>query len=247
MAKTKNILITGASSGLGEGMARHLAARGHKLALAARRSDRLEALAEELAGSAGGRPTLVSLDVTDFESVAPAVQSVAETLGGLDTVVANAGCAGATPAGRSDLAVIRRQIDTNVTGLIATVEAAVALFRNAGGGHVVGISSVAGVRGMKNNGVYCATKSAVSRYLEAVRLDTMGDNIRVTDLAPGYIETDLNRNLASRPFLVTAEEGTRHMADMIEAEVTFSYVPAWPWSVVAPGLKALPASVLAKM
>jgi NADP-dependent 3-hydroxy acid dehydrogenase YdfG len=245
--QSKKIFITGGSSGLGEGMARHLAARGHKLALAARRRERLEALAQELESTPGGRPLLFDLDVTEYETVAGVVEDAAQQLGGLDIVVANAGVAGSRAVGSDDLAAVSKIIDTNVTGFIATVDAAVAQFRKQGHGHVVGISSVAGVRGMKNSGVYSASKAAVSRYLEAVRIETLADNIRVTEMAPGYIDTDLNRSLKTRPFLVSGEAGTKAMADMIEAEVAFRYVPVWPWTIVAQALKWLPNSVIARM
>lgn len=217
------------------------------MALAARRRERLEDLATELSSTAGGKPVLLDLDVTQFDSVAPVVQAAAEALGGLDIVVANAGVAGGTPVGSNDLEATRRMIDTNVTGMMATVDAAVALFRKQGHGHVVGIGSVAGVRGMKNSAAYCASKAAVSRYLEAVRAENYRHNIKVSELAPGYIDTDLNRALKSRPFLVTAEDGTRAMADMIEAEVGFRFVPVWPWTIVAQVLRWLPTSVVSRM
>ena len=243
----KSIMITGASSGLGEGMARHLAARGHRLALCARRRDRLDALAKELASSPGGAPLIEELDVTDYASVAPVMDRVAGKLGPIDVVIANAGIAINTPIGKGRFEDVRRTIETNLLGAIATIEAAVERFRKQGHGHVVGISSVAAARGMKGQGAYSASKAGLSRYLEALRAEVAGDNIRVTDLAPGYIDTDLNRSIKNRPFLVSAEQGTKTIADLIEKEVGFRYVPAWPWTVVAQVLKILPVKAIAKM
>ena len=100
---------------------------------------------------------------------------------------------------------------------------------------------------MRNNGVYCPTKAGFSRYLEALRLETRRHSIVVTDLAPGYIDTELNRAIPNRPFVVTAEKGTRIMVDLIERKVSFRYVPPWPWTLVAQVLKWLPDSVIAKM
>lgn len=243
----KSVIITGASSGLGEGMARHLAGHGHRLALLARRRDRLDSLAEELAGSAGGRPLVDELDVTDFDRVPAVLASVAGRLGGADVVVANAGIALTTPVGKGCFADVKRTIDTNLLGAIATIEAAVELFREQGYGHVVGISSVAAVRGMKGQGAYSASKAGLSRYLEALRAEVAGENIAVTDLAPGYIDTDLNRMIKNRPFLVSAEKGTGIIAELIEKKVGFRYVPVWPWTLVAQVLKLLPTKAVARM
>jgi len=243
----KSILITGASSGLGEGMARHLAKRGHRLVLCARRRDRLDALASELATLPAGRPIVEEVDVTDYASVPALIDGVARRLGRLDVVVANAGIAINTPIGKGRFDDVRRTIETDLLGAIATIEAAIELFRKQGGGHVVGISSVAAVRGMKGQGAYSASKAGLSRYLEALRAEVVGENIRVTDLAPGYIDTELNRSIPNRPFLVTAERGTEIIADMIEKEVGFRYVPVWPWTIVAQVLKILPTRVIARM
>lgn len=243
----KSIMITGASSGLGEGMARHLAKRGHRLALCARRRDRLDALAADLAKLPGGAPIVEELDVTDYASVPVVIDRVAKQLGRIDVVIANAGVALNTPVGKGKFDDIRRTIETNLLGAIATIEAGVELFRQQGGGHVVGISSVAATRGMKGQGAYSASKAGLSRYLEALRAEVVRDNIRVTDLAPGYIDTDLNRMIPNRPFLVSAERGTEIIADLIEKQVGFRYVPAWPWTIVAQVLKILPTKAIAKM
>jgi NAD(P)-dependent dehydrogenase (short-subunit alcohol dehydrogenase family) len=243
----KSIMITGASSGLGEGMARHLAERGHRLALCARRRERLDTLAAELAKLPGGEPIVEELDVTDYASVPVVMNRVANKLGRIDIVVANAGIAINTPVGKGNFADVRRTIETNLLGAIATIEAAVEMFRKQGGGHVVGISSVSAARGMRGQGAYSASKAGLSRYLEALRAEVVRENIRVTDLAPGYIDTDLNRSIPNRPFLVSAERGTEIIAGLIEKQVGFRYVPSWPWTLVAQILKILPTKAIAKM
>jgi len=240
----KSIFLTGASSGLGEGMARAFARRGHTLVLTARRTDRLEALAAEL--RAGGAPNVLvrHLDVTDLPSVPRVLGEAADVLGGLDIVIANSGIAGATPVGKGAFDAARRVIETNVLGAMATIDAAVELFYRQGRGHVVGITSVAAVRGLPNQGAYSASKSAISRYLEAVRAEVSSTPIRVTDLAPGFIDTDLNRHLPSRPFVVPADKGTEEMASLIESETAFAYVPRMPWTALAQVLKVLPTRLL---
>ena len=142
---------------------------------------------------------------------------------------------------------MRATIDVNLTGAIATSEAAVTLFREQGRGQLVGISSIAALRGMRGQSAYCATKAAFSTYLESLRCESAGEPLTVTELAPGYIDTELNRSLASRPFVISAEKGTRIMADLIEKQVSFRYVPPWPWTLVAQIIKLLPIVMLRKM
>jgi len=244
---SNTIFITGASSGLGEGMARHLARRGHRLALVARRRDRLDRLAAELRSAGAPTVWVGELDVTQYATIPGVLQHAADDLGGLDVVVVNAGTAGMTVIGKGHFAEARRIIDTNLTGAIATVEAAVELFRKQGRGHVVAISSVAAARGTKGQGAYSASKAGLSRYLESLRVETVGENIKVTELAPGFIDTDLNRHLKSRPFVVSAEKGTAALVDAIEKQVGFRYVPVWPWTLMAQLLKVLPAKLVARI
>jgi short-subunit dehydrogenase len=243
---TKTILITGASRGLGEGLARQFAARGYKLALTARNAKDLAALKEELQLQSP-KVCIRELDVVDFDSIAPVLRECAEELGGLDIVVVNAGVAIAARGGQGKFEQMRTTIDVNLTGAIATAEAALEMFREQGTGQLVGISSVAALRGMPGQGAYSATKAGFSKYLEALRCETFKESISITELAPGYIDTDLNRSLASRPFVISAEKGTRIMADLIEKKVAFRYVPPWPWTLVAQFMKLLPVTLLRKM
>jgi len=243
---TQSVLITGATRGLGRGLACEFASRGYRLALTGRSMVDLELLAQELPARVE-QVVLRTLDVSDFDSVAPVLQDCAEIMGGIDIVVANAGIAIAGKAGEGNFAEMRRTIEVNLTGAIATSEAAIELFRQQGGGQLVGITSVAALRGMPRQSAYSATKAGFSRYLEAVRCETLHEPIQVTELAPGYIDTDINRGLKSRPFVVSAEKGTRIMADLIERQVNFRYVPPWPWALVAQALKVLPLSLLRRM
>jgi hypothetical protein len=243
---SKSILITGASRGLGEGMARQFAARGYKLALTARSQESLQDLAATLQGQAAQVITK-TLDVTDFGAITGVLQECSREFGGLDIVIANAGVAFNTPSGKGHFEDMRTTIDVNLTGAIATAEAAIELFREQGRGQLVGITSVAAVRGMRGQGAYSASKAGFGKYLESLRCETAGEAITITELAPGFIDTDLNRSVPSRPFLVDAEKGTGIMADLIERRVGFRYVPPWPWTLVAQVLKLLPNSILRKM
>ena len=243
----KTVFLTGASSGLGKGMAREFAQRGYDLVLTARRLELLEALAEELRQNSDARILVKALDVCDGAAVAQILAEAQQELGRLDIVIANAGIGVTGRAGQSSMQDIERMIDVNVKGLIATVEASLPLFRTQKSGQIVGISSVAGSRGLPGGGVYGATKAAVTNYLEAVQAETQGESLDVTILAPGYIDTPINQGAKSRPFVISAEAGCKKLVDAIEKKKRFAFVPGWPWSLLAPLLRRLPTSVIAKM
>lgn len=241
----KSVLITGASSGLGEAMAREFASRGYALALTARRVEKLEQLQREL-GGISPKVVIRQLDVTDYDQVSPVMESLAAELGGLDIVVVNSGVGSEHRVGTDDMVTVKNTIDTNVTAAIATIDAAVRIFQVQGHGHLVGISSFAAVRGMPGAGVYSASKAAVARYLQSARLENLKKNITVTDLAPGYIDTDLNRDIPKRPFVIPVEKGGKILVDKIERKVSFSFVPAWPWRLVAAFIRNAPTRFLAE-
>lgn len=243
---SKSVLITGATRGLGENLARQFATRGYKLALTGRSIEDLEKLGAELT-PISPQVCLRTLDVVDFDAVPAVLRECAEELGGIDIVIVNAGIALTTKVGDGKFEQMRATIDVNLTGAIATSEAALELFRGQGHGQLVGITSIAALRGMRGYAAYSATKAGFSKYLESMRCGTANEPIVVTELAPGYIDTDLNRAVANRPFVVSADKGTRIMADLIERQVGFRYVPPWPWTLVAQFMKLIPISMLRKM
>jgi hypothetical protein len=242
------ILITGASSGIGEALAREYARRGARLALCARRLPELETLATELRAAGSPRVVTHALDVSDFARIAPVLESCAVELGGLDVVIANAGVGHVFRSGEGRLAEIRQTIDVDLTGACVTIDAALGWFRAHGGrGQVVGVTSVARYRGLPRLAVYSACKEGLHRYLQGVRIECRGEDIAVTELAPGYIDTPMNRGNPSRPFLVSAEHGARIMADLIERRVAYATVPQWPWRLLGRVMQMLPESLLLKM
>jgi short-subunit dehydrogenase len=244
----QSAFITGASSGIGRALAPELARRGYDLFLTARRLDELERLRDSIVAAEPARSVHVrALDVTDDADVALALEQAAAALGRCDLVVANAGVGNSGRVGEGAMERARLIVETNLIGAIATVEAAVALFRRQGGeGQIVGIGSVAGVRGLPGSSSYSASKAGLATYLQAVRAETYAEPITVTTLAPGYIDTPINRDVSSRPFLIDADKGARIMADLIERRVSYSTVPRMPWTLLAPLLRVLPTSLLAR-
>jgi len=241
----KSIFITGASSGLGEAIAVEFARRGYSIAIAARRVERIQALADRLRDQGAAAVLPVALDVTDFASIDAALERAAREFGRLDVVVANAGVGYSLPVGRGKFEQVRQTIDTNLTGAIATLEFALPRLRAQGGGQLVAITSVAGSRGMPFMGAYSAAKAGLHRYVQALRAEVKHEPIVVTELAPGYIDTDMNRGVKNRPFVIPLEKGGAILARMIERGVGHRFVPVWPWTIVVPLVKLLPARMLA--
>jgi len=238
------VFITGASSGIGRALSSELAARGDDLFLTARRADVLEqARGEILAAHPERRVEIRELDVTDIDDVANALREAEQKLGRIDIVVANAGIGNSGRVGQGNVERARTIVETNLVGAIATVDAAVALFRRQGGeGQIVGIGSVAGVRGFPSSSSYSASKAGFETYLDAVRAETHGEPITVTTIAPGYIDTPINNDMRSRPFLIDVEAGARTIAQLIERRVRYATVPRFPWTVLAPIMRVIPTS-----
>jgi short-subunit dehydrogenase len=244
----QRILITGASSGLGAGMARRFAAMGRDLALAARRSDRLDALQEELlAAHPGIRVETAAMDVDDPRSVATVVPELVARLGGLDRFIVNAGIGKGASIGSGAASANRAVLLTNVLGAHAQCEAAMGVFRAQGAGHLVLISSVASVRGMPGTRTaYGASKAAVNALAEGIRSDVWGSGIAVTTILPGYIATDINVGRRG-PMTVDLDTGVDALTAAIEREPVKAYVPGWPWTPVARLLRVLPLSVVRRL
>ena len=244
----KKCLITGASRGIGKALALEMARHDFLLALTGRDREQLDAVREEIIGiQPSAHVEIYELDITDYSSVMSVIEAADQSLGGLDIVVANAGISVSKPVGVGGFEEHKSVIETNVLGLMATAEAIIPFFKERNAGQFVAISSVAAFRGLPKHSSYCASKVAVKSYMEALSMELMGSEVVTTTLFPGYIDTDINRHMASRPFLISAQEGARQMFELIEKGVKVSTVPRKPWSVVGQLMKAVPESVIAKM
>ncbi|MFD7967257.1 SDR family NAD(P)-dependent oxidoreductase [Streptomyces clavifer] len=193
----KVALVTGASSGIGEATARALAGAGAAVALAARRTERLHALRDELE-AAGARVHVLPLDVTDEQAVAEAVRSTVDALGGIDILVNNAGLMLLGPVEGADTTDWTRMMDTNVMGLMYMTHAALPhLLENAG--TVVQISSIAARVVGRGSAVYNASKFAVNGFSEGLRQEVTERGVRVVVIEPGTVETELRDHITHAP------------------------------------------------
>ena len=235
---TLKVFITGASSGLGEALAVYYAAKGATLGLAARRGDVLATLNARL----GGRHACYPLDVVDAPALHDAAADFIARFGAPDIVIASAGVsAGTLTEHEEDLAVFRRIMEVNVYGMAATFAPFIPAMQAAGGERrLVGLASVAGIRGLPGAEAYSASKAAAIAYLESLRLEMRPAGIKVVTIAPGYIKTPMTEiNPYPMPFLLPAEVAAIRFAAAIARGTSYAVIP-WPMGIVAKLLRLLP-------
>ena len=234
------VFITGASSGIGQALAWRYYQAGWRLALVARRAAEIKAWAEENALTFG-RWQVYAADVADVDSVAAAAQVCMARQGLPDVVIANAGISiGMDTEQRADLEVMARTFATNTVGMAATFHPFVKAMRERRSGTLVGIASVAGIRGLPGHGAYCSSKAAVISYCESLRGELRRTGVRVVTLAPGYVDTPLTRkNRYGMPFLMAPEEFADAAFHAIRKGVSYRVIP-WPMAIVAKLLRVLP-------
>ncbi len=245
----QTILITGASAGLGRGMAREFAAMGRELALCARRLDALETLRDELLGAHPDlRISVRALDVDNHAQVFEVFKQFRDEFNGLDRIIVNAGIGKGTPIGTGGFIHNLATAQTNFCSALAQCEAAVEIFRAQNAGHLVTVSSMSAFRGLRGAmTTYAASKAALANLSEGIRIELLATPIKVTTLFPGYILTDINREMKNAPFRVDEATGCRALVKAIESETAEACVPSWPWTAMKPVMKAAPLSTLAKL
>lgn len=249
MTNRQRILITGASSGLGKGMAIEFAKMGRDLALCARRVDRLQALRQELLQiNPEIKVSIKALDVNQHQDVFRVFDEFKSEFGQLDRVILNAGMGKGASIGTGRFEANKQTAETNFVALLAQAEAAMSIFREQNSGHLVTISSVSAVRGFRRAmTVYAATKAAVTSLTEGIRIDVMHTPIKVSCIHPGFIRSELNEQVAKVPFIVDTQTGCRAMIAAIEAERASSFVPRWPWSLLHRLLRFVPSAWIRQM
>lgn len=243
MDKPTRIFITGASSGLGEALARAYAARepGVVLGLLARREDRLNALAAEL-GEA--QCYCYAVDILEPDAIATAAKKFLNEVGGVDIVIANAGISSGTVTGQAgDAGVFAKIVQTNLTAMAQTFDVFVPAMQASGAGRLVGIASVAGIRGLPGAGAYSASKAGAIAYLESLRVEMRRSPIEVVTIAPGYIQTPMTEhNRYPMPFLMPVDKFADKALRSIDDSRTFVVIP-WQMGWVARVLRLLPNPV----
>ncbi len=242
----RTALVTGASSGLGRGLALWFAERGVEVYAAARRQAELENLRDAGRRLAGSIVPMV-LDVADTDAVRHAVTVLDGKCGGLDLVVANAGVSGVTDGRNINWQTTEKIIDVNVKGAAATLCAALPGMVARNRGHIVGVSSLARHRGLPQYAAYAASKAFLSSFLESLRIDLHDSNVDVTCLQPGFVKTAMTeRNKFYMPFLMDLDEGVEQMAGAIvrrEREHSFP----WQMESAVGILRSLPNAVFDRM
>jgi NADP-dependent 3-hydroxy acid dehydrogenase YdfG len=227
--KDKVVLLTGASSGIGEALALEMAKRGAILGLLARRESLLRALVakcERLGTAAREFPC----DITDEIAVSDAAEKLKNEFGKIDILIANAGIGGGAKHAK-DLkpSDFRRVIDTNLVGAMNSVSAVLPFMLEKGSGQLVAISSLAGSRGLPKSAAYCASKAGMTAYFESVRLDVKHKGVAVTIIQPGFIKTPLTSGRTNKmPFLMELHESIPYFLRAIEKRKKFA---AFPWQL----------------
>jgi len=231
------VFITGASSGIGQALAEHYAKEGAIIGLTARRQDLLNTLQDSLTTET----ITYALDVRDAEALAGAANDFISRFGAPDIVIANAGVsAGTLTENRDDIKTFKGVIDINLLGMVHTFQPFIESMKQAGKGSLVGIASVAGIRGLPGAGAYSASKAAVIAYLESLRVELSINGIHVTTIAPGYIKTPMTDiNEYAMPFLMAPEVAAKKFAQAIAKKKRFIVIP-WQMGWLARVMRFLP-------
>ena len=243
---TPLVFITGASSGIGQALALKFYQSGYRLGLAARRTEEVKSWASQMNIGASSYE-IYSADVADTDSIVAAGCDCMARQGVPDVVIANAGISiGMDSAIRGDLDVMARTFATNNIGMAATFHPFINAMVQRGSGALVGIGSVAGIRGLPGHGAYCASKAAVIAYCESLRGELKSCGVKVVTICPGYIDTPLTqKNSYAMPFLMPPEAFANQAFAAIKAGASYRVIP-WQMGVVAKLLRLLPNALFDK-
>ena len=237
----KVVLLTGASSGIGEALALEMSRRGAILGLLARREDHLRKITQKIE-QGGGVVSYFPCDVVDQECVFNAAANLREEFGRIDIMIANAGIGGNNKATRElQPDAVAKVININLQGAVHSVSAVLPDMIERGSGHLVAVSSLAGLRGLPKSAAYSASKAGMTAFFESVRLDVRGKGIDVTIIQPGFIKTPLTSGRANKmPFIMELEDSVPHFLNAIEKKKKFAAFP-WQLATFARAAKVFPA------
>jgi NAD(P)-dependent dehydrogenase (short-subunit alcohol dehydrogenase family) len=247
MYEFSHALVVGASSGIGEALARRLAADGARVALVARREENLRRIMEEINSAAGSdRAIAVAHDVRRIDEVPDLVQEIARRLGGLDLAIYAAGSMPAVAADEFDTAKDREMIETNLLGAVAWLNPIAERMARLGRGTIVGIGSVAGDRGRSPNPVYCTSKAGFHAYLEALRNRLARLGVRVVTIKPGFVDTAMTHGKEGLFWLISADRAAEITLDKARRGVVTAYVPA-RWRLVMTVIRSIPSFIFSRL
>jgi len=239
--KDKVVFLTGASSGIGEGLAIALAERGAVLGLLARREELLADLAARCQ-SVGATARIFPCDVVDSDSVHAAADKLRSEFGHIDVLISNAGIGGNDEATRNyDPDSVRNLVEVNLLGAVNAIHAVIPQMLERGSGQLVGVSSLAGFRGLPKSAAYSASKAGMTAFFESVRLDVQDKGVAVTIIQPGFIKTPLTAGRHNNmPFLMELEDAIPHFIRAIEKKKKFAAFP-WQLATIVRAGKFMPA------
>jgi len=239
--------VIGASSGIGEALARRLAAEGTRVALVGRREPELRRLMGEINSAAGeDRAAAIAHDVRATAEIPELVQGIARVLGGLDLVIYAAGVMPAVAEDEYNTAKDRQMIEVNLVGAVAWLNPVAERMANLGRGTIVGIGSVAGDRGRSGNPVYCTSKAALHAYLEALRNRLARAGVKVVTIKPGFIDTAMTRGKDGLFWVISADRAAEIILDKVRSGTATAYVPA-RWRMVMAIIRSIPSFIFSRL
>lgn len=242
----KHALVVGASSGIGEALARRLAADGARVALVARRESELRRVMDEINVAGVDRAVAVTHDVRAVEDIPELVQEIARVLGGLDIAIYAAGVMPAVAADEYSTAKDREMVEVNFLGAVAWLNPIAERMARLGRGTIIGIGSVAGDRGRSGNPVYCASKAGFHAYLEALRNRLARVGVRVVTIKPGFVDTAMTRGKEGLFWVISADRAAEIILGKARRGVVTAYVPA-RWRVVMTIIRSIPSFIFSRL
>jgi short-subunit dehydrogenase len=234
------VIIVGASSGIGSALAKVFAAKGYDVGLTARRLENLEAIKKDLPGNVH----ICRMNVADYQASRECLKNLVNEMGGMDILVLNAGIGDSKPTWEREIEII----NTNAAGFTALANYAYQYFTEKGGGQIVGISSVASVRGTRIATVYSATKAYISSYMEGLRQHARNkkNGVVITDIRPGFVATPMTEQNKGMFWVATAEKAARQVYEAIVAKKDVAYITR-RWALIAWLVRRLPDFVFYRM